>query len=130
MSISISTKMFRFGLVGISGMVVDFSITWLCKEKLHWNKFISNAAGFSFAVINNFLWNRYWTFHDTTHPLAAQFVSFALVSLAGLAINTALLYMLSRYIKINFYLIKLLVTGLVFLWNYGINLLFTFNGAA
>ena len=130
MSFTASTKLLRFGLVGISGMVIDFSITWFCKERLHWNKFISNAAGFSCAVTNNFLWNRYWTFHDTSHPLTVQFISFALVALAGLAINTALLYLLSRYLKTNFYLIKLIVTGLVFLWNYGINLLFTFNSAA
>jgi hypothetical protein len=50
-----------------------------------------------------------------------------LVSLAGLLINNVLQYLLSKYIKTNFYIIKLTVTGLVFFWNYFLNFLFTFN---
>jgi putative flippase GtrA len=127
MSTMIDARFFKFGIVGISGMAIDFSVTWLCKEKLKLNKYLSNSLGFCCAVINNFLLNRYWTFESTTHPFATQLVTFILVSLTGLLINNTLLYFLSKYIKTNFYLIKLIVTGLVFFWNYFINFLFTFN---
>lgn len=127
MSTMIDTRLLKFGIVGLSGMVIDFSVTWLCKEKLQLNKYLSNSLGFCSAVINNFLLNRYWTFENTAHPFATQFIKFSLVSLSGLLINNLLLYFFSKYIKSNFYLIKLLVTGLVFFWNFGINLLFTFN---
>ena len=108
-------------------MVIDFSVTLLCKEKLQLNKYVSNSAGFCCAVINNFLLNRYWTFEHTAHPIALQFVSFALVSVTGLLINNLILYLLLKYSKANFYLIKLVATGLVFFWNYSINFFFTFN---
>ncbi len=127
MSKLIDARFFKFGAVGVSGMVVDFSVTWLCKEKLLLNKYISNSAGFCCAVVNNFFLNRYWTFEKPGHPFVTQFVTFILVSLAGLLINNLLLYLLTKYIKTNFYLIKLAVTGLVFFWNYFINFLFTFN---
>jgi putative flippase GtrA len=127
MSKLIDPRLFKFGLVGVSGMAIDFSVTWLCKEKLQLNKYISNSAGFCCAVTNNFLLNRFWTFGYTGHPFATQFATFALVSIAGLLINNLLLYLLSKLIKTNFYLIKLAVTGLVFFWNYFINFLFTFN---
>ncbi len=123
----LSVELLKFGVVGISGIVVDFFITWLFKEKLKVNKYIANGAGFSFAVINNFLWNRYWTFGNNIQPFAEQFLKFAGVSIVGLIINTLLLMLFVKYVKINFYIIKLIVIGLVFLWNFSINYLFTFH---
>jgi putative flippase GtrA len=69
-------RLLKFGLVGVSGMVVDFGLTWLCKEKLKWNRYLANSIGFSTAVINNFLINRYWTFSDSTvHDTPRQFTT-------------------------------------------------------
>jgi putative flippase GtrA len=127
MSNIIDVRFLKFGLVGLSGMVIDFSITWVCKEKLKLNKYISNSLGFCCAVSNNFLLNRYWTFEKTSQPFAPQFAIFAAVSLTGLLINNIFLYLLTKYTKSNFYILKLIVIGLVFFWNYFINFLFTFN---
>ena len=121
------SRFLKFGLVGIGGMLIDFSITWICKEKLRLNKFLSNSLGFSTAVINNFLLNRYWTFQKHASPFAGQFSKFLAVSLTGLLINNLLLYLLLRYARKNFYFLKLVVIGLVFFWNYFANILFTFN---
>jgi putative flippase GtrA len=127
MSNIIDVRFLKFGLVGLGGMVIDFSVTWVCKEKLQLNKYISNSLGFCCAVTNNFLLNRNWAFVATSHPFAAQLVTFAAVSLTGLLINNILLYLLVKYFKANFYLVKLIVIGLVFSWNYFVNFLFTFN---
>ena len=120
-------RFIKFGMVGLIGMVIDFSITWFFKEKLRVNKYIANSLGFSVAVINNFLLNRYWTFENTSNPIAGQLTKFALVSITGLLINNTLLYLLLKGNKRNFYFIKLVVIGLVFFWNYFLNLLFTFK---
>ncbi len=122
-----NSRLLKFGIVGCSGMVIDFFITWLCKEKLGFNKYLSNSLGFCGAVTNNFLLNRYWTFQNNAHPFATQFASFVLVSLSGLLINNGLLYLFIKKVKFNFYLLKLIVIGLVFFWNYFANFLFTFN---
>ena len=122
-----SIEFLKFGVVGISGIAVDFFITWLFKEKLKINKYIANCAGFSFAVVNNFLWNRYWTFNNNIQPFGEQFLKFASISIIGLVINTLLLLILVKYVKINFYVIKLMVIALVFLWNFYLNYLFTFH---
>lgn len=127
MSKLLSTRFLKFGLVGIIGMCIDFSVTWFCKEKLKINKYLANSLGFSLAVINNFLLNRYWTFENNTHPFAGQFAKFILVSVTGLLINNVLLYLLVKNAKKNFYLLKLVVIGIVFFWNYFVNFLFTFN---
>lgn len=127
MSKLLSTRFLKFGVVGIIGMCIDFSVTWFCKEKLKINKYLANSLGFSLAVINNFLLNRYWTFENNMHPFAGQFAKFILVSVTGLLINNVLLYMLVKNAKKNFYLLKLVVIGIVFFWNYFVNFLFTFN---
>ena len=120
------TRLIKFGVVGISGMVIDFFFTWLCKEKLKWNKYLSNSIGFTLAVINNFILNRNWTF-ENSNAVAPQFMRFMLVSLSGLAINNLLLYFFIKKTNRNFYFLKLITIGIVFLWNYFINLFFTFN---
>jgi putative flippase GtrA len=120
-------KFFKFGLVGCSGLVIDFSITWICKEKLLINKYISNVLGFIFAVTSNYFLNKYFTFQDTNNHLTAQFLSFLIISIIGLLLSTSFLYLLQKYTKLNFYLCKAIVTLIVFFWNFSANSLYTFK---
>ncbi len=127
MTNAFDSRFIKFGLVGLTGMVIDFSITWVCKEKMRLNKYLASSLGFCCAVTSNFLLNRYWTFENNTQPFTIQFTKFILVSVSGLIINNLLLYLFVKKIKTNFYLLKLVVIGLVFFWNYFVNFLFTFN---
>ena len=47
------SQFIKFCVVGFTGMVVDFGITFLCKEKLRLNKYISNSLGFVTAASSN-----------------------------------------------------------------------------
>ena len=127
MSTIFDVRFLKFGISGVVGMCIDFSITWLCKEKLGLNKYLSNSLGFCVAVMNNFLLNRYWTFASNNMPFTNQLFKFLLVSITGLGINNLLLYLLVNNAKKNFYLLKLIVVGLVFFWNFFANSFFTFN---
>lgn len=122
-----NVEFLKFGVVGLSGVGIDFLGTWICKEKIGINKYASNAIGFSCAVINNFLLNRYWTFGAESQDFTGQFLKFAIIALAGLAINTLILFVIVRFFKINFYITKLLVIGIVFFWNFYMNYFFTFH---
>jgi putative flippase GtrA len=120
-------KIIKFGVVGVSGMAIDFSVTWLLKEKLKANKYIANSAGFSCAVVSNFILNNIWTFAGHDSGTAKRFCLFIIIAAGGILISNISLYFLLKYVKINFYLLKLVVTGIVFFWNYFLNLTFTFN---
>lgn len=117
----------KFGLVGFSGLIVDFAVTWLCKEKLRLNKYVANGMGFMFGVTNNYTLNRYFTFHNTDADIAGQFLKFLLISLIGFGLNTGLLYILQKHTKINFYVCKVLVTFIILIWNFSANTLYTFT---
>lgn len=105
----------KFGLTGLSGMCIDFIITWLSKEKIKLNKYPARSSEFCCAVINNFLVNHYWTFENYTQTITEQFLKFALVSVSGLAISNRFLYLLLKYLRGKFYIHKVVVTCIVFL---------------
>lgn len=119
-------KFLKFGVVGISGMVIDFVLTYLCKEKFKINKYISNGIGFVCAATFNYILNRIWTFQSHNEQVAIQYTQFMIVSVIGLAINSLVLFVLNDKLKWNFYISKLFAIGVATLWNFFANLLFTF----
>jgi putative flippase GtrA len=122
------SKVIKFALTGSLGLMVDFGITFFCKEKLRWNKFLSNSIGFSFAVVQNFFLNRVWTFSNHDEHIALQFSKFLFVAVAGLILNNLFLYILLKYSgEKYFYLCKVVVTGIVFIWNFLANSFYTFK---
>lgn len=123
----IMIKFLKFGVVGASGLVVDFGITWLLKEKGKVNKYVANSSGFVCAVISNYILNRVWTFESQDPAVVKQFGFFALAAFIGLALNNGIIYLLTERFKFNFYASKLIATGVVMLWNFWANYTFTFK---
>ena len=119
-------KFIKFCAVGFSGMIIDFSITWVLKEKIRINKYIANSTGFILAATSNYIWNHYWTFKSQNSRIAQEFITFIIISLVGLALNNILIFLFSDRMKLNFYLSKLFAIALVTLWNFVMNFLFTF----
>ena len=121
-------KFLKFGVVGLTGVFVDFGITWLLKEKMQVNKYFSNSTGFLCAVFSNYFLNRIWTFEDHNPDIATQFLKFLVIAVCGLLMNNYIIYLLTeRRQRTNFYVAKLIATGVVTFWNFGGNLLFTFT---
>jgi putative flippase GtrA len=119
-------KFVKFGVVGFSGVFVDFGLTYLCKEKLKIQKYIANAIGFTSAATSNYFLNRTWTFHSQNPEIAIEYSQFLGISLIGLLINTLVIWLLVSKTKANFYLAKLAAIFIVTIWNFVINLNYTF----
>ena len=121
-------KFLKFCVVGVSGTAIDFGLTWLCKEIFIIPKFLANAIGFVVAATNNYILNRIWTWGSTSDQVGVEYVKFFTVSLIGLGLNTLILYIFNEKIKLNFYVSKVIATGVVMLWNFFANNFFTFAG--
>lgn len=121
-------KFVRFGIVGFSGIFVDFGVTYLFKEKFRISKYISNSAGFLMATISNYFLNRYWTFQSQDPKAFEQFGKFFAIALIGLIFNNLIIYILNDKLKINFYLSKVFAIAAVSLWNFFANYIYTFAG--
>lgn len=118
----------KFCVVGGTGVVVDFGITFLFKEKLKLNKYIANSLGFMAGRLDQLPVDRWWTFRSHDPEVAQQYVQFVGISAIGLILNNIIIYLLNDKARLNFYLSKLIAIGLVTLWNFFMNYYFTFTG--
>lgn len=120
-------KFLKFGVVGFSGVFVDFGVTWLMKEIVRIPKYVANGIGFITAATTNYYLNRIWTFESTNPEVMVEFTEFFVISLIGLGLNTLILWMLVSRFKLNFYFAKIFAIGAVTIWNFLANALITFN---
>ena len=125
-----------FCLIGGLGLVLDFAVTYLLKEKAKWQAYIANACGFILAATSNYILNRIWTFQSHSSAIAREYISFILVALVGLIFNTIILYLFAERIpipfvpqkgKFRFYAAKGIAIGLVTIWNFFMNYFITFR---
>lgn len=119
-------QLIKFCVVGGSGVVVDFGVTYALKEWARWNKYLANSCGFAVAATSNYILNRLWTFESTDPHIARQYLVFIGIALVGLAINNAVIYVIHGRMKLNFYLAKLFAIGVVTFWNFFMNYFFNF----
>ena len=117
----------KFALVGVLNTAIDFGIL---------NFFIGmtgvasgagiiliNTTSFSTALVNSYFWNRDWVFGQTKK---SNFLTFMLVTLIGLSINTGVVYILTTYIQpilvtsptLWANLAKVAATVLSLIWNF------------
>ena len=119
-------KFLKFGVVGGSGVFVDFFFTWLAKEKFKVQKYLANVIGFTIAASTNWILNRIWTFQSQNPEVLREYTEFLVISLVGLGINSLVLWILTDKLKINFYVSKLGAIAITTVWNFFANYLYTF----
>lgn len=125
----------KFGIVGVSGTLIDFSITWLCRDIFGLPDLIANAIGFVVAATTNYILNRIWTWHSTEKNVGVEYLKFFAVSVIGLLLNTLILFLLKGFDlfdnpDLNFWSAKVGATLIVMLWNFFANNFFTFKKKA
>lgn len=139
-------RFIKFALVGLSGTIVDFSIFNLCISIFHIEPVIASVCSFSIAVVNNFVWNRLWTYPESKDiPFMPQLIKFGIISVIGLIIRTPLfaalenplILELEKSIAPDFFLsaqtighnVALAIAIVVVLfWNYFANRFWTYKG--
>jgi putative flippase GtrA len=87
-------QLFKFGVVGATGYVLNLLVFGLLNQGLGVNHLLAAVASFCVAVSNNFLLNRHWTFQATQGHAGFQAARFFAVSVMALGVNLALLYLL------------------------------------
>ena len=117
----------RFSVVGLSGLFVDFGLTWLLKEKAKVNKYASNTVGFLVAASSNYYFDRIWAFANTDPAITYQYFKFIVFATVGVAISNSILLILHGQKGWNFYKAKVVATIIVVLWNFTANYFFTFR---
>lgn len=88
-------ELFRFGVVGASGYVVNLAVFTLLVHGAGIDYKLAAVGAFAVALTNNFVWNRAWTFSDASGGHAGfQAARFCVVSLVAFGLNLVVLFVL------------------------------------
>ncbi|HAO05688.1 MAG TPA: glycosyl transferase family 2 [Chryseobacterium sp.] len=123
--LSLFIQILKYSFVGLIGMVVDFSVTYLLRNILFFNSFFATSVGFIIAVFSNYLLNCKITFKFHKPTRLGYYIFFA-VSLVGLVLNLIITYLVVT-LNYNFYKGKVIAVGTVFIWNFTANKFITFR---
>ena len=119
-------KVLKFGLVGISGIVVNEVILIYLKELAGVSNFLAPIISIEISILNNFFWNDIWTFR--THrsdngfkPWWYRLVTFQTISAVGSILNIGI-YLILTEIWGMYYPLAMLIGILAgFAWNFIVN---------
>jgi putative flippase GtrA len=128
--IPIILQLIKFAMVGFANTAVDFGIlnllmgmTGIYSGK---NIFFLNSISFIVAVIHSFFWNKFWTFRVKKTEATKEFLQFLIVSIVGLLLNSAIVYMITTWMKPMFGMSevswanagKIAATVISLIWNF------------
>lgn len=123
-----SVKQFiKFAIVGVGGTLIDWIFYYILTRWLGIYYLLAKTLSFIIAAINNYIWNRIWTFRSKEKNITGEFIKFFLVSLVGLGLNVLIMYLAVDKLKISDFWGLILATAIVMFWNFFANKLWTFR---
>jgi dolichol-phosphate mannosyltransferase len=113
----------RFGLVGLSGAVVNTGVLWALVWGMGLPVLLASVLATEAAILSNFLLNDRWTFRTAAHQgrLVRRLLRFNGVALGGMAITAAVLAALTAHGHLPLLFANLLAVGAAMAWNYVVN---------
>jgi dolichol-phosphate mannosyltransferase len=129
-------RFMKFGTVGASGVVVNLGVLYLCQEFLFiaiqspgMRLNVSLAVAIFCATVNNFFWNRAWTWRDRKHHpdkhLILHFGQYALACWVGIVLQV----LLTKLFVVYLYYLIANATAIVLasVFNFLVNNFWTFR---
>jgi dolichol-phosphate mannosyltransferase len=124
-------SLIKFSTVGGIGVLLNLEIVYALVEYLSIDYRISATASFFIVAINNFFWNKIWSFRDRrTAPrvVGRQLARYVLTSLVSLAINLAVLTSLVELFGIYYLAAQLMAIAVAVTANFTVNSRWVFRG--
>ena len=112
-------QLIRFGVVGCSGFVVNVLAFAICLHVFRLDYKVADPIAYLAGVMNNFFWNRRWTFGHKrdAHP-AKQGVKFLVVSAVAFGCNYGLVVGFVHWTTLDKVLIDIIANILVIPVNF------------
>ncbi len=115
-----------FAMVGLVGTAAHYSLLYALVEWVRVDPVIASGWGALAGLIVNYYLNHGFTFKSELSHWHA-FPKFALIAGLGLSLNIVLMAWLVDGMKIYYMFAQIVVTGIVLVWNFIGNRLWTFN---
>lgn len=110
-------QLFKFGIVGGTAFLIDYSILFLLAKVVGLNELISAAISFVISLSFNYFASIKWVF-EAKKQTPKEVIIFVLLSVVGLGINELLIYIGSIKMNIDVMIVKLFATVIVMIYNF------------
>lgn len=129
------SRLLRFGIVGFSATLLDFTVLTGLKYFFGWPTLLANLVSYSCGMLDSYMLNRHWVYPEAKSQRShVQLLRFIFINLVGLVLNMVLLLGLEvvfnallHNASYSYIPAKIGATGLVFIWNFFANRLWAFN---
>lgn len=116
---------YRFVLIGAVASALQYIIMFALIREIQMQAVFASGIGFTISAIANYLLNVRLTFRSKAAHVSTAPRFFATAA-AGLGINSVVLFLLAS-LGLSTVPAQIVTTGVVMLWNYAVNALWTFK---
>jgi dolichol-phosphate mannosyltransferase len=115
-------RIFKYVLVGLSGVIVNLGILWLLTKYIGLPYYISGIISIETSIFTNFIFHNYFTFSDRISKKSNTFIirllEYNLNCSVGGLIKYGFLVFFTTIFHLHYLLSDLLGIALAFIWNY------------
>ncbi|MBW8371826.1 MAG: GtrA family protein [Thiobacillus sp.] len=115
-----------FSLVGAVGTIAHYALLFFLVSQLTVHPVAASVAGALLGALINYILNYRFTFRSARRHREAL-PRFLAIAAVGLALNTALMWLLVEPLRLHYLISQLIATACVLLWNYLGNRHWTFE---
>ncbi|MFX0205807.1 MAG: GtrA family protein [Candidatus Hodarchaeota archaeon] len=120
-------RLLKFLFVGSTGTMITLSLLYILTEFAGLWYPISLAIGWMVGFLNNFFWNRKWTFKVEKGKVYEQMSIYLICTLVALATNEMITIFLTEIGRIWYFLSSVIGTGFSTIVNFGLVRTFALN---
>lgn len=112
-------QIMKFGVVGILATLLDYVVMIVLTEVFGVPPVASSTISFSISVVFNYLASMRYVFsHREGMSRRREFIIFLVLSIIGLGINAALMWVGTELAGIDYRIVKLFAAAVVMVWNF------------
>lgn len=121
-----TSQFLRFATVGGIATAIHYLILITLVNGANMNAVWASSIGFIVSAVCNYLLNYRFTFKSNVEHRRA-IITFFIVASVGLVLNSLVMQIMTKYLGVHYLLAQVLATGLVLMWNFTGNRLWTFK---
>ena len=113
-----SIQFFIYFIVGGLATIVEWSAFYVLNSIFNIHYAFATTLAFILSTAANWLFGRLILFRDSKQNTAKELVKIYMVSIIGLLMNIAIMFVAIEKLGIQDMISKIIATGIVFIWNF------------
>ena len=122
-------RFLRYSSIGVSTFAIDLLLLFIFTDILSIHYIISAGLAFLLAVSMNYSLSRRFVFVGSERSLRSGYILFMIITGVGLVFVMTLMYIFVDIFNYNYLVSRVVIAGIVGMWNYLMNLYFNFRVA-